>query len=252
MIKFSFRAALVALGLTATISAAPAIAADADRFAGLLSATAVSDYRFRGISQTDTGAALQIGGEGAMKLTDMVTGYIGFWGSNVDFNNSANAEVDFLAGFRWSFDKLSIDTGVIRYVYAGAQDSLNLDFTEFKATAAYDFGFVIPSAGVYFSPQFQGSSGNAVYYTGGVSVPLPITQFEPKIVANIGRQTIDKNANYGVPDYTDWNVGLFATFWGFTAGIQYVDTTISKRECMGGVNWCEAGAVASLGYTFNF
>jgi len=249
MIKFACRAALLAVTLTA---AAPAFAADPDRLVGTLTATGVSDYRFRGISQTDTGAALQLGADGAFKFNDFLAGYIGVWGSNVDFNNDAKAEVDAMGGFRWTFDKLSIDTGVIRYNYVGADENLNLDFTELKLTAAYDFGFAIPSAGVYYSPNFQGDADTGVYYTAGVTVPLPITQFEPKIIANVGKQTIDKNANYGVPDYTDWNIGLFASYWGFTAGLQYVDTDLSKRECMGGQNWCSAAAVFSLGYTYSF
>lgn len=255
MIKFAFRAALVAVALTAT---APAFAADADRLTATLSATGVSDYRFRGISQTDTAPALQLGAEGAFKFNDMVSGYIGLWGSNVDFNNDASAEVDALGGFRWTFDKLTIDTGVIRYNYVGASDNLNLDFTELKLTAAYDFGFAIPSAGIYYSPNFQADSHTGVYYTAGVTVPLPITQFEPKIIANVGRQTIDREELFfsGSPrpqdSYMDWNIGLFASFWGFTAGIQYVDTNLSKQECFGGSNWCDAGAVFSLGYTYSF
>lgn len=254
MIKFAFRAALVALGLTATV---PALAADADRFAATLTATGVSDYRFRGISQTDTAPALQLGADGAFKFNDFLAGYIGVWGSNVDFNNDAKAEVDALIGFRWTFDKLSLDTGVIRYNYVGANEALNLDFTEYKLTAAYDFGFAIPSAGVYYSPEFQGDSSTGVYYTAGITVPLPITQFEPKLIANIGKQTIDRQQNYfgagsTTDDYMDWNVGLFATFWGFTAGIQYVDTNLSKQECFGGLNWCEAGAVFSVGYSYAF
>src|ERR1043165_4887890 len=111
MTKFAFRAALVALGLTVAV---PALAADPDRLTATLSATGVSDYRFRGISQTDTAPALQLGAEGAFKFNDMLSGYIGVWGSNVDFNNDAKAEVDAMGGFRWTFDKLILDTGVIR------------------------------------------------------------------------------------------------------------------------------------------
>lgn len=248
MNKMLLGAVLVAAGL----SAVSAQAADADRFALTLTPAVVSDYRFRGISQSDSGAAFQLGIDGGFKITDFATGYLGVWGSNVDFNNDAKAEVDILGGVRWTFDKLSLDTGVIRYNYWGANDALNLDFTELKVSAAYDFGFVIPSVGVNYSPNFQGDSSTGVYKTAGLTVPLPVTEFEPKIIANIGHQSIDKNANFGVPDYTDWNIGLFATFWGFTAGVQYVDTNLSKRECMGGQNWCDAGAVVSVGYTLAF
>jgi uncharacterized protein (TIGR02001 family) len=252
MTKFAFRAALVALGL---VAAAPAMADD--RLSLTLTPAIASEYYFRGISQTDGHPAMQLGGEGAFKINDMITGYIGAWGSNVDFNNSVNAEIDLMAGFRWTFDKLSFDTGIIRYNYVNQPAGTdNYNFTEFKLTAAYDFGFAIPSAGVYYSPAFQLGSGNATYYTAGLTVPIPVTEFEPKLIANIGQQRMDTptrffGAGLTDDDYLDWNVGVFATFWGFTAGLQYVDSNLKQTYCAGGPN-CGPAAVASISYAFTF
>jgi len=254
MIKFAFRAALVALGLTAAV---PAMAADADRLTLTLTPALASEYYFRGISQTDGHPAYQLGGEGAFKLNDTFAGYLGFWGSNVDFNNSVKAEVDFVGGFRATFDKLSLDAGVIRYMYLDQPDNNDkYNFTELKLTAAYDFGFAIPSAGVYYSPNFQLDSGTATYYTAGITVPIPVTEFEPKLIANIGKQTIDKptrffGAGLRDDDYLDWNVGVFATFFGFTAGLQYVDTDLKKAYCAGGSN-CGPAAVVTVSRAFTF
>ncbi|MFN4311932.1 MAG: TorF family putative porin [Ferrovibrio sp.] len=252
MNKFVMRAAFAALALTA---ATPAMAED--RLSLTLTPAVVSEYYFRGISQTDGHPAFQLGGEGAFKINDTYTGYLGFWGSNVDFNNSVSAETDLLGGFRASFDKLSLDLGMIRYMYLD-QPSNNdtFNFTEVKLTAAYDFGFAIPSAGIYYSPNFQLDSGDATYLTAGVTVPLPVTQFEPKIIANIGQQTIDKPENFfgtGNTDdkYLDWNIGLFASYWGFTAGLQYVDSDLKKSHCANGSN-CGPAAVVSLSYAYSF
>lgn len=252
MNKFVMRAAFAALALT---TAAPAMAED--RLSLTLTPAVVSEYYFRGISQTDGHPAFQLGGEGAFKINDTYTGYLGFWGSNVDFNNSVSAEVDFLGGFRASFDKLSLDLGMIRYMYLDQPSTADTyNFTEVKLTAAYDFGFAIPSAGIYYSPNFQLDSGDATYLTAGVTVPLPVTQFEPKIIANIGQQTIDKPQNFfgtGNTDdkYLDWNIGLFASYWGFTAGLQYVDSDLKKSHCAGGSN-CGPAAVVSLSYAYSF
>lgn len=253
MIKFAFRAALVAVGLTAAV---PAMAADADRLTLTLTPALTSEYYFRGISQTDGHAAGQLGGDAAFKLTDTYSGYLGFWGSNVDFNNSVKAEIDFVGGFRATFDKLSLDAGVIRYTYLNQPNNTDYNFTELKLTGAYDFGFVIPSAGIYYSPNFQLDSGNATYLTAGVTIPIPVTEFEPKLIANIGQQNIDKPANFfgaGLTDdnYLDWNVGLFATFFGFTVGVQYVDTDLKKTYCAGGSN-CGPAGVVSVSRAFTF
>lgn len=248
MTKFAFRAALVALGL---VAAAPAMAADIPL--GLtVNAGVVSDYRFRGISQSNKDPAFQAGAEGTLAPNDWLTLYAGVWGSSVDFNDGTTAEVDPYGGFRGTFDKLAIDIGFIRYNYTGkAPDSHN--FTEWKAAASYDFGYVLPMAGVNYSSDYFGNSGAAVYYSAGVAVPIPVTEFSPTIKANIGKQTIDKPRNFGITkdNYIDYNIGLFASYWGFTAGVQYVDTNLSKAEC-NGLNTCEGGMVVSLNYSYSF
>jgi uncharacterized protein (TIGR02001 family) len=246
MKNYVFGAAAV---LAASFAATPVVAADPTV---TLTAGVVSDYTFRGISQTNENPALQLGGEIALPTSDWLAIYAGLWGSNVDLNNGAEAEIDAYGGLRATFDKLGVDVGFIRYIYTGRVND-ELDYTEGKLAVSYDFGFVLPSAAIYYSPEFYNDSGSAVYYTAGVSVPIPVTQFAPTIKANVGRQHIDDNAAFGITkdSYMDWNIGLFATYWGFTAGVQYVDTNLTKREC-GNLDICEARAVFSLGYTYSF
>lgn len=245
MKKILFGAAFLA----AAVLAAPAIAADPSV---TLSVGAVSDYTFRGISQTDGEPAVQGGAELSLPTSDWLSIYAGVWGSSVDFNNGTTAEVDAYGGFRGTFDKLGVDLGFIRYFYTGNANG-SLDFTEYKAAASYDLGYVLPSTAIYYSPDYTLNSGNSVYYTAGVSVPIPLTEFSPAIRANVGRQHIDNNAAFGITEdsYIDWNIGLFASYWGFTAGVQYVDTNLSKAEC-GGLSTCEPRAVVSLGYSYTF
>ncbi|MCW0232891.1 MAG: TorF family putative porin [Ferrovibrio sp.] len=249
MTKVIFRAALVALGL---VAAAPAIAADIP-LSVAVNAGVVSDYKFRGISQSNNDPAVQGGVEAALAPNDWLSIYAGLWASSVDFNNGTDAEVDAYGGFRGTFDKLGLDLGFIRYIYTGQGGTSAENYTEFKAAASYDFGFVLPSAGIYYSPDFYNNSGRAVYYTAGVAVPIPVTDLSPVIKANIGKQTIDKPANFGITkdDYIDYNIGLFATYWGFTAGVQFVDTNLSKTEC-GGLKTCDSAAVFSLNYAYTF
>ena len=248
MTKFAFRAALMALGLAA---AAPAMAADIPLDVAV-NAGVVSDYRFRGISQSDKDPAFQAGLDATLAPNDWLTIYTGVWGSSVDFNNGTTAEVDLVGGLRATFDKLAVDVGFIRYNYTGHGPEAQ-DFSEGKLAVGYDFGYVLPSAAIYYSPEYFGNSGTAVYYTAGVAVPIPVTEFSPTIKANIGKQTIDKPANFGITkdNYIDYNIGLFASYWGFTAGVQYVDTNLSKPEC-GGLSTCESAVVLSLNYAYAF
>lgn len=261
MKKVVFQAAVAGLALVAGQFAAPARAEDAaDRLSMTLSAAVVSEYYFRGISQSyskdDIKPAFQPGFEGDFKISDMVTAYAGLWGSNVDFNNGTSAETDAFTGFRFTMDKAALDLGYIYYGYIENKNSSQA-YSEVKAVGSYDFGFAVPTAGVYYSPNYFGDSGKATYYTAGVSVPIPVTEFEPKIVANVGHQNIDKNANFGTKDYTDWNVGLFATFFGVTAGVQYVDNNLKDGDaanttCRSDGKPCSAAAVVSLSYSYAF
>ena len=261
MKKVVIQAAMVGLALFAGQFAGTARAEDpADRFSLTASAAVVSEYYFRGISQALSNdsikPAFQPGIEGDFKISDMVTGYAGLWGSNVDFNNGTSAETDMFTGFRFTFDKAALDLGYIYYGYLENNNSSQA-YSEVKAVGSYDLGYVVPTVGAYYSPNYFNDSGKSLYLTGGVTVPIPVTEFEPKIVANVGHQSIDKNSNFGTKDYMDWNVGLYATFFGVTAGIQYVDNNLSKSDspnttCTSQGNPCSAAAVFSLAYSYTF
>lgn len=87
----------------------------------------VSDYVWRGLTQTDNGAALQAG-------ADYTVGnaYAGTWVSNVEEQDGAEgvpAEMDVYFGYNHDFGAISIDTAVTTYNYLN--DSTG-DLTEFK------------------------------------------------------------------------------------------------------------------------
>ncbi len=237
------------VALAAALLAAPAMAQDkpSDRLSFTANVTGVSDYRFRGASQTDKNPGVQGGIEAAFTINDYVTTYASLWSANVDFNNKTKAEFDYTLGLRGTVDAFGWDVKYIKYTYLRAPAALNYDFDEFAVAFNYDFGFVIPTVGVNYSPSNYGNTGKATYYYGGVKVPVPFTEFSPRVVANIGRQNIEDNAGFGAPDYTDWNVGLFATFFGSVdVGIQYVDTSVKNNRLF------DSGVVGSIGYTLTF
>ena len=73
----------------------------------------VSEYSFRGIAQSNENPAVQ----GAFDVSDDSGLYAGVWGSNVNFNDSdeAQLEVDVYGGYSGEFKGLSYDVGLIYY-----------------------------------------------------------------------------------------------------------------------------------------
>lgn len=180
--------------------------------------TFTSDYVFRGFSQTDESAAIQ----GGFDVTHPTGLHAGVWASNVDFNNAGDgsAEIDFYGGYANEVGALSYDVGGIYYYYPGAESNLNYDFWEVYINGSYDFDVVAVNAGVNYSPEFYGDTGDAVYYYAGVDMPLPEGFMAS---AHIGRQEIDQSQ-----DYTDWSLGASKTWLEFDWGVTYHDTNIDS------------------------
>ncbi len=206
--------------------------------------TLVSDYAFRGISQSDEGMALQ--GEFSAEHESGLYGSI--WASSIDFNNNnaGSIEVDATIGYGMDLGAdFTLDLGAIQYMYPGSDDSLNYDYTEMFVALGRDFGKVSTSIGINYSPEYFGKSGEFFYYSAGAS--MDITE-RFSIAASIGYNDIDDNATFGTPDYTDWSLGVeYDLGEGFAAGLTYVDTDLEKADCADG---CEGRGILSLSRSF--
>ena len=221
-----------------------------------------TDYVFRGISQTDSGPAVQGTIDYAYMFRDEIGIYAGIFGSNVDFDevsgpgvDRASAEFDLYGGVKGTVSGVTWQLGFIHYAYPKASPASNFDydFTEIVGKLGYDFEVLAVTAGVNYSGDYFSETGKGVYYSADITVPLPFLPLEMKLLGHVGRQTIENNARFGAPDYTDWLLGLSATYKGFTLTLAYTDTDIGKAECFPGTgltDTCEARAVAALSKTF--
>jgi uncharacterized protein (TIGR02001 family) len=221
-----------------------------------------SDYVFRGISQTDSGPAIQGTVDYAYMFRDEIGVYAGLFGSNVDFDetsgpgiNRASAEFDVYGGVKGTVSGVIWQLGFIYYAYPAAHPSseFDYDYTEVVAKVGYDFAFAAVTGGVNYAWDYFSETGEGVYWNADLTVPLPFLPLDMKALGHIGRQTIDNNARFGTPDYTDWLLGLSATYKGFTLTAAYTDTSISKGECFPGTgltNTCEARGVLTLSKSF--
>lgn len=181
------------------------------------------------------------------------------WGSNVDFNDGdeAQVELDVYGGFAGTIEGVDWQLGALGYLYPGASSSLNYDYVEVAASLGYTFyDLVTVGIGYNYSPDYFAASGDGHYLQGTVSVAVPLPEsiknagFGLSIDGLVGHQWVEDNATFGAPDYLTWSIGASVSYEMLTLGISYVDTDLSDADCFGGTELCEARAIAFLKASF--
>ena len=254
--------ALAAVGAQAqtTAPAAEAPKAEAPKSDWTISGNAglFSDYRFRGISQTNKKPAFQ----GGFDIGHASGFYVGNWNSNVDSSlyNGANIEMDFYGGFKYPLGPVTLDGGVYYYYYPGSGDnpagSFKVDNTELYISAGYQtysikYSYAVSDFfGIHDSKGAWYLEANGTYDLGNGF----------GLLGHVGYQGLKKNARVTeigqttlIDSITDWKLG--ATYdlsgWVFTAA--YVST---NRDLTGGTaavsnrNISNATVVVSVSKTF--
>lgn len=197
----------------------------------------VSDYMFRGISQTDGNPAIQ----GGFDYTNDIF-YAGVWASNVDFAVDETIETDVYVGIRPTAGPVAFDLAAIGYFYPGAgDDGAEYDYTEFKAAAS--FAPVEPltlTGSVFYSPEFFGETGEAIYYeVAGAFAATEALSFK----AAYGVQDVDA---YG-DSYYNWSVGAAYAMHGFTLGVTYTDSDAFDQGYAVDESAADGGVFFSIG-----
>jgi uncharacterized protein (TIGR02001 family) len=216
-------------GLAATAALADdAAESEGDKLADQFSATFgfYTNYVFRGGSQTQNDPAFQ----GSFDWEHPTGFYAGVWASNIDFtddpDDDANIEVDIYGGYGGSFNDFSDGVGFIYYAYPGANDAgAEYNYWEVVGSLGYDFGVASVTGEIYYSPEFFAETGDALYYSGSVSIPLPFMPLESSLEGSVGYQAWTDEA-VGLDDYLDWSIGLAVSVLGFDLGFTYTDTDI--------------------------
>lgn len=263
MKKFGIAAAIAGvamIGMTAT--ATPSLAQDwrkpwyeekllPDPFS--MTVAFWSNYRFRGISQTSNAPGYNGSIDWEQEFWPNTSLYFGVWASNVKFAD-AKVEVDVYGGIKGKITpQLSYNLQFIGYLYPGTAGSGKLHYFEVMPSLSYDFGWAEVTGGVALSPRGTADSGFTAWPYADISVPIPVKVLEPykvKAFAHVGYQMIEKNANFGTPDYWEWEAGISAQVYGFKLTVKYGDTNLSKAECFGGTKLCRAAAVFVVSKTF--
>ena len=189
----------------------------------------VSDYVFRGYSQTDEGPAIQGG-------VDVTIGgfYAGAWASNVDFGDDTDAEVDLYGGYRTEIGGVAFDVGAVGYGYVNAPDGADYDYLELKGAASRAIGPATFGAAIYWSPDFFGLDEEATYIEGNVAF-APADKWT--VTGALGRQWLDVN-----DDYATWNLGVgYAVTEHVVIDLRYhdsdVDGPLSESRAVAGIRF---------------
>lgn len=208
--------ALVLTGLVGVPTLAVAAEESPHSITGNLSL--VSDYAFRGISQTLEAPAIQ----GGFDYAHASGIYLGTWGSNVSENlYDSNMELDLYGGYSHAFnDDFSINVGGLYYHYPNAQ-TFDPDTFEVYAGATWKWFNAKLS---YATTDLFGvaDSEGSTYAELNFNYPLPM---DIGFTAHYGWTEVDGAGNSGL-DYEDWKIGLTKSLGGFNFGLAYTDTDL--------------------------
>ena len=237
-----------------TASAQAAKPASPHTFTG--NVAVVSDYRFRGISQTYLEPAIQ----GGFDYSHASGFYFGNWNSSVSgngFHNGAGLEMDFYGGWKTEFSNgIGLDIGGLYYYYPGAYhqaafgaagNGQKKDFDNFELYLGLSYKWLSAKYS-YSTTDYFGLSGaqlgnaalggidsnnNATGNTTGSATSGSKGSQYFEIYANyevapkwtlVGHVGTLKVKNFGGLSYTDWKLGVNYDAGFATIGVAYVGT----------------------------
>ena len=211
--------------------------------------TVVSDYRFRGQSQTNQKPAIQ----GGFDYAHESGFYIGNWNSSISWISdfyyskgvvSAPIEMNFYGGFKKELiaPGFASDFGVLQYYYpvAGAgpiAGYVNPNTTELYAAQNFTAG---PLTGFlkfsYAVTNAFGNANSAGSYYPDLTLNYDTGVWGLGLNAHVGYQYFAGTpagapSNTSLYSYTDWKLGITKDFGGgLSAAVAYIDTNAKKAN----------------------
>lgn len=213
--------ALAAAAAIPTLANAQAAAAPASPHTLTGNMAIVTDYRFRGISQSFVQPAIQ----GGIDYSHSGGFYFGNWNSSVSglsYINGGGIEMDFYGGFKKGFGDFTLDVGLLQYYYPNAQlGGVKYDTLEWYIGLGWKWLTAKYSVTTtdWFGVQTATTNSEGSGYL-DISASYEIA---PKLtlVGHFGQQTVK---NFGNLDYTDYKIGVTYDMNGWILGAAYIDT----------------------------
>jgi uncharacterized protein (TIGR02001 family) len=209
---------------------------------------AVSEYRYRGYSQSRFEPAVQ----GGADYADKSGVYVGVWGSGIkwvkDGGGKSNMEVDIYGGYKFSVGDVAYDIGFLRYEYANNNLPVSANTNEFygavtmgPTTLKYS-----QSTGNLFG--FADSKGSSyVDLTANFDLGSGFT-----LTPHMGYQKV-KGAGNGIYSYTDLALTVAKDLGnGLTASAALIGTDAKTGSYVSpaGKQLGKSGLVVGIKYAF--
>lgn len=203
----------------------------------IIDVAVVSDYVFRGISQTGADPAVQLGLE--LAVDDLPVSF-GVWASQVDFGSSdpIDYEIDFWVRTSLSvFEGVDLDLGVIQYYYPSSTG--DEDYTEWLVGTSVGDVYVE----WLYSDDY---AGGGTFYRLSAEYIYSHSLFD--LGVHYGWNHIDtKFGAIGDDIYLDWGVSISVEWSDIQLGVEYTDVNRCERESD---DLCEPRVLGSLSYSF--
>ncbi len=228
----------------------------------------LSDYNFRGISQSDRGPSGTAYVETRFNANPNLQFYVGsqYWG--VDLPTNTSCECDFYGGVRPTIGPFAFDFGFIYYFYPretghstdpaaafppfpnGNVTYNNTDYWEVYGKVGWEIAkdrFAV-GANVYYSPDWLRTGADGTFASVTAKLTLPnfglgffggAQEVGWYVSGEAGYYWLGKTAidpfvwtfAADLPNYATWNIGVAFTWKVFTVDLRYYDTDLSKEEC---------------------
>jgi uncharacterized protein (TIGR02001 family) len=215
----------------------------------------LSDYVFRGISQTRGGPAAQL----TLDVEHSSGLYVGAFVSNAAFpGTNLRQELDFNAGYRFAVGGVKLDLGATYFGYPGyeaAPDGFDWAWWEVSLRASYEIDPLKLVGQVSYAPNFNFESGEAWYVELGFDMKL---DFDITGSVRFGRQWIQYNTTspaghgeFGTPDYNVFTFGLSRELgYGVVGALTFSTTSLDRADCFGGQSFCGTRVIAGVSRPF--
>lgn len=222
----------------------------------------VSDYLFRGISQSKGAPAIQ----GGFDLTHESGLYVGTWLSSISWvsdtqGGSYPTEIDVYGGFRNNItEDVGYDVGVVTYNYPGSGRDSSAYVSPWTAEVygSLSWKFLSVKYSHVVSQNFVGwgTAGDSNTYSKNSNYIELNAAYDLGegwgVSAHVGHQKVknwnsDSSAGGLDASYSDWNVGVTKDVGFGVVGLKYSDTN-AKGDCSPSAQaYCWAGYDAGKG-----
>jgi len=227
---------LLAVAATLAAAAIPTIASAQLAF----NVGAVTDYRYRGLSQSQLKPALQGG-------VDYTAGgfYVGAWASTIRWvkksGGDANVEIDLYAGYKGEIAKdFGYDVGVLTYIYPSNKLSPSANTTELYGALTFGPATLKYSHAVTNTFAFADSKNS-----GYLDLSATFEVMGVSLTPHVGHQSIKHNS---ASSYTDYSLTVSKDFNGLVPSLAVVGTDADFY--LDGKKISKTGVVLGLKYNF--